>query len=402
MSILAGKKIVLGVSGGIAAYKALNLVREYRKKGAEVHVIMTENATRLVTPLAFRELSGQPVTVSMWAEITHWNVEHIALANLADIFVIAPATANIIGKMANGIADDMLSTTILATPEPVLVVPAMNTHMYEHPAVQANLGKLREFGYEVMEPTEGDLACGVTGKGRFPEMEDITFATERLLSEGLLKDKYVVVTAGGTREDIDPVRYIGNRSSGKMGYAVAKAAALQGARVRLVSATDHLPVPAGVDMVYVRSAQDMKQAVEDVFEEADIVIKAAAVADYRPAQAADQKIKKQADTLTLELVKNPDILYGLGQKKTHQILVGFAAETQNVLAYAKEKLQKKNLDMLVANDVSAPGAGFNTETNIVTMLFPDREPVSYDLLSKNEVAEKIIIEVADLAKKLQK
>ncbi len=402
MSILAGKKIVLGVSGGIAAYKALNLVREYRKKGAEVHVIMTENATRLVTPLAFRELSGQPVTVSMWAEITHWNVEHIALANLADIFVIAPATANIIGKMANGIADDMLSTTILATPAPVLVVPAMNTHMYEHPAVQANLGKLREFGYEVMEPTEGDLACGVTGKGRFPEMEDITFATERLLSEGLLKDKYVVVTAGGTREDIDPVRYIGNRSSGKMGYAVAKAAALQGARVRLVSATDHLPVPAGVDMVYVRSAQDMKQAVEDVFEEADIVIKAAAVADYRPAQAADQKIKKQADTLTLELVKNPDILYGLGQKKTHQILVGFAAETQNVLAYAKEKLQKKNLDMLVANDVSAPGAGFNTETNIVTMLFPDREPVSYDLLSKNEVAEKIIIEVADLAKKLQK
>ena len=402
MGRLQGKKVVLGVSGGIAAYKALFLVRELRRHGAEVHVIMTEHATKLVTPLSFRELSGQPVTTTMWGEITHWNVEHIALANLADVFVLAPATANLIGKVANGIADDMLTTTVMATPAPVVVVPAMNTRMYENPFTQSNLQKLASAGYTVIEPESGDMACGTNGKGRFPAVETIVATIERVASQGLLRGKKVVVSAGGTREAIDPVRYLSNRSSGKMGYAVAAAAAWQGADVVLVSATTSLPEVPGVRTVHVNSAREMKDAINAEFDTADIVVKAAAVADYRPAKTASQKIKKQDDDMQIKLVRNPDILYELGQRKKQQILIGFAAETQNVLKYAKGKLVKKNLDMLVANNVASPGAGFQTETNIVTFVYRDGSHESLDIMTKDRVAEEIIKRAAELTNACKK
>ncbi len=402
MNRLDGKHILLGVTGGISVYKALDLVRKLRKEGAQVRVIMTQNATRIVSALAFRELSGEPVYVDMWAEVTHWNVEHIALANWADLFLIAPATANCIGKIAGGIADDMLTTTVMATQAPVLLAPAMNTNMFANPIVQENLERLRRHGYRIIEPDAGEMACGTCGKGRLPEPARILFAVEQALSEHLLAGARVVVTAGGTREPIDPVRFIGNRSSGKMGYALARAAARQGAKVTLVSATDKLEVPPEVEIVYVTSALEMKAAVDAVFADTDIVIKAAAVADYRPDLVADQKIKKSQEQLQLTLTKNPDILYELGQRKTHQVLVGFAAETQNLIAHGTEKLQRKNLDILVANDVSQPGAGFNTETNIVTLLYPDREPEALARMDKQEVAERIVRRAAECRSRLHK
>ena len=307
--MLTGKTVVLGVCGGIAAYKAVEIVSRLIKLGAEVHVIMTESATRFVTPLTFREISGQPVHTTMWEEPKTWNVEHIALARRADLFVIAPATANMIGKMANGIADDFLSTTVMATPAPVLLFPAMNTQMYLNPATQANLVTLRNRGIQIMEPASGLLACGTEGVGRLPEPSEIAqcIATHFRYS-GSLCGIRVLVTAGGTREAIDPVRFIGNRSSGKMGYAIATAAAERGATVTLVSGPVILPVPCGVNRISVESAAQMREAVLSVFAETDIVIKAAAVADYRPEVAAEQKIKKTSDNLTLSLTKNPDIL----------------------------------------------------------------------------------------------
>lgn len=402
MNFLEGKKVVLGVTAGIAAYKSLNLVRELRKAGAEVHVIMTEHATNLVAPLLFRELSGNPVTVDMWAKVTNWNVTHIALATLADVFLVAPATVNIIGKIANGIADDMLSTTVTATKAPVVIVPAMNTNMYENPIVQQNMAKLREVGYTILEPSDGELACGTSGKGRFPEESEIVFHVERILSEQLLKGKKVVVTAGGTREAIDPVRFIGNRSSGKMGYALAKVAAMQGADVTLVSATNVLEDPWGVKVLHVTSANEMKNAVDELFDDCDVVIKAAAVADYRPEQSAAHKIKKSSDNLQINLVNNPDILFELGQKKKKQVLVGFAAETQNLIEYATAKLKKKNLDLLVANNVAMPGAGFNTETNIVTLLYRDGSTEEQTIMSKAEVADIVVKRVAKICETLHK
>jgi len=402
MNQLNGKHILLGVTGGISVYKALDLVRKLRKEGAQVRVIMTQNATRIVSALAFRELSGEPVYVDMWAEVTHWNVEHVALANWADLFLIAPATANCIGKIAGGIADDMLTTTVMATKAPVLLAPAMNTNMFENPIVQENLERLRRHGYGIIEPDAGEMACGTCGKGRLPAAPRILFAVEQALSEHLLAGVRVVVTAGGTREPIDPVRFIGNRSSGKMGYALARAAARQGAKVTLVSATDKLEVPPEVEVVYVTGALEMKAVVDAVFADTDIVIKAAAVADYRPDLVADQKIKKSQEQLQLTLTKNPDILYELGRRKTHQVLVGFAAETQNLIAHGTEKLQRKNLDILVANDVSQPGAGFNTETNIVTLLYPDREPEALAQMDKQEVAERIIRRAAECRSRLHK
>lgn len=394
--MLRGKTVILGVCGGIAAYKAVELVSRLVKLGAEVHVIMTEAAAEFVTPLTFREISGRPVHTTMWTEPKTWNVEHIALARRADLFVIAPATANILGKLANGIADDFLSTTVMATPAPVLLVPAMNSNMYLNPATQDNLKTLQLRGFHLMEPQSGLLACGTEGIGRLPEPLEIV---ERILAHfhtaHSLKGYRVLVTAGGTREAIDPVRYIGNRSSGKMGYALAAAASERGASVKLVSGPVSLSAPPGVTLISVESALEMRKAVLAAFPDTDIVIKAAAVADYRPEAVADQKIKKSSDLLTLTLTKNPDILAELGKLKTTQFLVGFAAETQELDAHATQKLRKKNLDMLVANDVTKAGAGFDSDTNIVKLFSSDGTVEELSKMSKTELGRVILDRIAN-------
>ena len=393
--MLQGKKIVLGVTGGIAVYKAVDLVSRLRKAGAEVRVIMTEHAQQFVTPLTFKEISGHKVAVSMWEGNAEFNVEHIALANWADMFVVAPATANILAKMAHGLADDLLSTTLLAAQAPVLVCPAMNTGMYENVVTQANIAKLKEYGVTVMPPAVGRLACGTSGAGRLPEPQEILEFIDLFFArrEGDMRGLKVLVTAAGTREPIDPVRYVGNRSSGKMGYAVAQAAAERGADVLLVTGPSALPVPANVRAVKVETTREMMDACLDAYDGMDIVIKAAAVADYRPHDVAGQKIKKKTDdALTVVMDKNPDILKELGARKTKQVLVGFAAETQNLLENAREKVVKKNLDMIVANDVTAAGAGFNTDTNIVKFLFADGSMQSLEQMPKSEVAQRLLNE----------
>jgi len=350
-----------------------------------------------VTPLNFREMSGNPVAVNMWDETKQWHVAHIALATLADIMVIAPATANIIGKIANGIADDMLSTTVMATQAPVLLAPAMNTHMYQNPIVQNNLDKLTSLGYYFVDPESGLLACGTEGPGRLAAPGQIVEKIASVLSvDKLLANKKVIVTAGGTREPIDPVRFIGNRSSGKMGYAIAKIAAKMGANVVLISGPVSLPTPPGVKRIDVETTAAMREAVLAEYDDSDIVIKAAAVADYRPKQTATHKIKKTGDSLVLELEKNPDILSELGQRKQKQFLVGFAAETQDLLTHAKEKLSRKNLDMIVANDVTLPGAGFNTDTNIAKLIFRNGEVEDLPLISKDALARVILDKVSQL------
>ncbi len=391
------KHIVVGICGGIACFKVAGLVSQLRQKGADVHCIMTEHAAKLVTPITFGELSGNNVTVDMFSNIYKWDVEHISLARLADIFVIAPATADIIGKVANGIADDMLSTTIMATKAKVLFVPSMNTNMYENPIVQENIKKLKSYGYEFMEPDSGHLACNVVGKGRFPELDRIMSKVYNILySRHLLKGKKVVVSAGGTQENIDPVRFISNRSSGKMGYAIAKAAVMEDAEVTLVSCNRELPVPDGVKIVYVQDARELDRAMNTYYDDADITVMAAAVSDYRPTVQADQKIKKECNnSLNIELTQNPDILYGLGQKKTHQFLVGFAAETQDVIEHGKSKLKRKNLDMLVANDVAQEGAGFNVPTNVASLLYKDGTLEQYPLMTKEKLGEVIIEKIAE-------
>lgn len=395
---LSGKTIVLGVTGGIAAYKAIDIVSRLRKLNATVQVIMTASAARFVTPLTFQEMSANPVVVSMWGESQQWNVEHIALATMADAFLIAPATANIIGKIASGIADDMLSTTVMATTAPVIFAPAMNTQMFCNPIVQKNITNLKALGYHFMEPASGVLACGTEGIGRLPEPCDIVnFVVQLFAVQQDLAGKTVLVTAGGTREAIDPVRYIGNRSSGKMGYAVAKEAARRGAQVILVSGPTCLSQPPKVVFREVESAVEMRREVLKYFTTCDIVIKAAAVADYRPAVVAAQKIKKNAAAIfTLDFTQNPDILRELGQLKEKQILVGFAAETQNIVAYATKKLQEKNLDMIVANDVTALGAGFNVDTNIAKLLFRDGTVVDLPQMTKELLARCILDYVCKL------
>lgn len=389
--MLKGKTVVLGVSGGIAAYKAVELVSRLVKQGAEIHVIMTESATRFVTPLTFREISGRPVHISLWEEPKLWNVEHIELARRADLFVIAPTTANILAKIAHGIADDFLSTTVMATTAPVLLVPAMNTDMFLNLATQENLKILAARGFSIMQPAAGILACGTEGIGRLPEPVEIT---ERILkhfiSQQSLRGLRILVTAGGTREAIDPVRYIGNRSSGKMGYAIAAAAVERGAEVTLVSGPVALTVPCGVKVIPVESALQMRDAVLTAFPEVDIVIKAAAVADYRPETVVNQKIKKTSEVMTVNLIKNPDILAELGKTKTTQFLVGFAAETQNLAENAVDKLRRKNLDMLVANDVTLPGAGFESETNIVRIFYADGSAEELPKMSKSELARLLL------------
>lgn len=390
------KHIIVGVSGGIAAYKAVEIVSRLRKAGAEVKVVMTENATKFVTPMTFGEISGNPIAVKMFEDVHDWNVEHIALAKWADAYLVAPATANVIGKLAAGIADDMLTTQLMATKAPIFLCPAMNTNMYENPITQRNMQTLRDLGFHILEAASGSLACGTSGIGRLPEPVDIVnWLSFHVGRTDLLADKTVIVTAGGTREAIDPVRYIGNHSSGKMGYAVAAQAAMAGARTILISAPTSLEVPYGVEYVPVDSAEAMKAAVDARYEEADAVIMTAAVADFKVENAASSKIKKM-DTLDLHLVKNPDILKGLGERKTHQKLIGFAAETNDVIEYGKTKVLTKNLDMLVANDVSKKNIGFNADDNEVTFIYSGGQIVNLPLMTKNDVAKRIISALAEL------
>lgn len=399
--MLKGKKIVLGVTGGIAVYKAVDLVSKLRKQGAEVRVVMTEHAQQFVTPLTFKEISGNKVAVSMWNANQEFNVEHIALADWADLFMVVPATANIIAKMAYGIADDLLSTTLLAVHSPVIVCPAMNTHMYENPATQENIAKIKSRGIVVMPPASGVLACGAVGAGRLPEPVDIVNFVKDFFAktEGDMRGLKVLVTAAGTREPIDPVRYVGNRSSGKMGYSIAQAAAERGAEVTLVTGPSALTPPPNIKVVNVETTQQMMDACLAVYDGCDIVIKAAAVADYRPHDVAAQKIKKKTDdALTVVMDKNPDILKTLGERKKGQFLVGFAAETQNLIDNAKEKVTKKNLDMIVANDVTMQGAGFGSETNIVKLIFPDGSIKELPQMSKYDVAEELLNTVLRLRK----
>ena len=393
---MRGKHIIVAVSAGIAAYKAIEVVSRLRKKGAEVKVVMTQNATHIASPLTFGEISGHPVALDMFEQVHQWDVEHIALATWADAYVVVPATANVIGKIYAGIADDMLTTTIMATTAPKYLCPAMNTEMYNNPITQRNLEGLRSLGYHIMDPAEGWLACGITGVGRLPEPEAIVDWLEaKMCSTNELEGTTILVTAGGTQESIDPVRYIGNRSSGKMGYAIAEQAARMGAKVILVSAPTSLPIPNGVDFISVDSAVSMQEAVEARYNDVNVVIMAAAVSDFRVLHKAEQKIKKM-ESMTIELVKNPDILQGLGSKKSHQILVGFAAETEHVIKYGHDKVAKKNLDMLVANDVSKSNAGFNVDTNEGYFLYPDKEPKEMPNMKKSDLARHILREVIDL------
>ncbi|UOK62013.1 bifunctional phosphopantothenoylcysteine decarboxylase/phosphopantothenate--cysteine ligase CoaBC [Paenibacillus sp. OVF10] len=400
--MLNGKKIVLGVTGGIAAYKAATLCSRLVQKGADVHVIMTASATQFITELTLQTLTRNTVYTDTFDEREPAVVSHIHLADLADLVLVAPATANVIAKMAHGMADDMLSTTLLATTAPVMIAPAMNVHMYDHPAVKHNMNLLVERGAMMIEPGEGLLACGYVGKGRLEEPESIVDVVERFFEQResadisrqgqapLLQGKKVVVTAGGTIERIDPVRYITNDSSGKMGFAIAAAARDLGADVKLVMGNTQAKPPENVELILVQSAQDMYEAVTREWDDADIVVKAAAVADYRPKEVYTEKIKKKGDTLSLELVKNIDILETLGKQKTHQFLIGFAAETQSVEMYAREKLERKNCDLIVANDVTRTGAGFGTDTNAVHIY--DREGLVEELpvIAKDDVAHRLL------------
>jgi phosphopantothenoylcysteine decarboxylase/phosphopantothenate--cysteine ligase len=394
--VLKDKVIVVGITGSIAAYKAAELVSQLKKRGAVVHCVMTEAAQAFVTPLTFRTLSQNPVITEMFAEPQHWEVEHIGLATAADLFVVAPATANILAKVSCGLADDFLTTAILATKAPVLFAPAMNVQMYENAVTQENITRLKERGYFFVEPGEGDLACGVQGKGRLAELELILARVEELLVQDKpLQGKKVLVTAGPTREPLDPVRFLSNRSSGKMGYALARQAQLMGAEVILISGPTALEPSPGVSFIPVETAEEMYQAVMAHATNCQIIIKAAAVGDYRPKERKAEKIKKQPGDLVLELTRNPDILAELGsRKKEHeQILVGFAAETEKVLLSAAEKVQKKHLDFIVANDVLREGAGFACDTNIVTLVFPDGRRKEFGKLSKDEVARAILQEI---------
>ncbi|MFO1445847.1 bifunctional phosphopantothenoylcysteine decarboxylase/phosphopantothenate--cysteine ligase CoaBC [Bacillus sp. Bva_UNVM-123] len=396
--MLNGKKILLCVTGGIAVYKAAALTSKLTQAGAEVKVILSESAMEFVNPLTFQALSRNDVFTNTFDEKDSKVIAHIHLADWADLILIAPATANIIGKLAHGIADNMISTTLLAATAPVWIAPAMNVHMFNHPAVVNNIQILNRFGYRFIEPSEGHLACGYVGKGRLEEPEKIIENIRRYFHQDhpKLLGKKIVVTAGPTREKIDAVRYISNHSSGKMGYAIAEESVKAGAEVILISGPVSIQPPAGVNLIQVESAQQMYEAVMEEYMNADIIIKTAAVADYRPKISYDHKIKKQPGEQILELERTHDILLELGKQKDKQILIGFAAETDNVAEYAKAKLMKKNVDMIVANNVKAEGAGFETDTNIVTLFKRDGTSIDLPIMSKHEVAEKILEEACQL------
>lgn len=389
--MLANRKILLCVSGGIAVYKAVALVSKLSQAGASVKVIMTESARQFVQPLSFQVMSRNDVYFDTFDEKDSSVIAHIDLADWADLILVAPATANVIGKLANGIGDDMVTTTLLAATAPIWMAPAMNVHMYDHPAVKRNIQQLHEDGVRFIEPSEGFLACGYVGKGRLEEPEKITalvsdfFATPKPLA-----GKKVVVTAGPTRERIDPVRFLTNFSSGKMGYAMAQAAAEMGAETVLISGPVSLPVPSGVTRIFVESAEEMLESVKRHFDDSDMVIKTAAVADYRPMTVHQQKMKKQEGGSTIELERTVDILHYLGEQKTHQLLIGFAAETNDVAKYAKDKLQRKNADYIIANDVSEAQAGFESDTNRVTVYGKDGFEQSFEMMPKAELARKLL------------
>lgn len=388
--MLKGKTIVLGVTGSVAAYKMANVASMLVKQGCEVHVIMTKNATNFINPIAFESLTNTKCLVDTFDRNFQFHVAHISLTDKADAMLIAPASANIIGKIAGGIADDMLSTTVMACNKPVLIAPAMNTKMYTNPILQDNLAKLRKFGYEVIEPATGHLACGTSGAGKMPSEEVLIAHLERQIAkEKDLAGKKVLVTAGPTIESIDPVRYISNHSSGKMGYAIAKAAMLRGAQVTLVSGQTAVEPPKFVEVVPVISAEEMYREVMKRSENQDIVIKAAAVADYTPADVSDEKVKKKDGDLSIPLVRTKDILKTLGEKrKDGQFLCGFSMETQNMLENSRAKLKKKNIDLIVANNLKEKGAGFHTDTNVVTLI-TEMEEKQLPMLTKDEVADAI-------------
>ncbi|TMA94681.1 MAG: bifunctional phosphopantothenoylcysteine decarboxylase/phosphopantothenate--cysteine ligase CoaBC [Deltaproteobacteria bacterium] len=381
--------IVLGVTGGIACYKAVELVRLLVKTGYRVQVIMTRGAVEFVAPLTFQTISGNPVATETFNLTQESEIGHINLADSADLFVIAPATANVIGKFANGIADDLLTTVLMATQAPVLIAPAMNVHMYENPILQENLRKLRRLGYHVMEPAEGFLACGYEGKGRLPDAEKIAEAIGGLLKKRDLGSEKLLITAGPSREPLDPVRYISNRSSGKMGYALARAAVRRGAEVTLISGPTALEPPSGARLISVTTAAEMRDAVIKEFAQCTAIVMAAAVADYRPARVADQKMKRGKEPVELRLEPNPDILKELSDKKDGKLLVGFAAETEELTANAEKKLREKNLDMIIANNVAETGSGFDGDTNIATILDRTGAKRSLPLMSKDELADCI-------------
>ena len=389
--MLKGKTVVLGVTGSIAAYKIASLASMLVKKQVNVHVIMTQNATNFINPITFETLTGHKCLADTFDRNFEFQVEHVSLAKQADMVMIAPASANVIGKLAHGIADDMLTTTLLACRCPKFMSPAMNTAMYENPMVQDNLKILEKYGYEVITPASGYLACGDTGSGKMPEPEILFQYIERELAGSKdLIGKKVLVTAGPTQENIDPVRYITNHSSGKMGYAVAKAAMLRGAEVTLVSGQTALTPPMFVDYVQITTAEEMYQAVTDRSDEQDIIIKAAAVADYRPKTVYDNKVKKQDGQMSIELERTRDILAYLGEhKRENQFLCGFSMETENMIGNSRAKLQKKNLDMVAANNVKVEGAGFQGDTNVMTLITQDQE-IALPLMSKEEAANKIL------------
>ncbi|MBB6452976.1 phosphopantothenoylcysteine decarboxylase/phosphopantothenate--cysteine ligase [Salirhabdus euzebyi] len=392
--MVQNKNIVLGVSGGIAAYKACALTSKLVQKGANVKVIMTESAQKFVNPLTFQALSRQPVYIDTFDEKDPNKIAHIDLADWADIFVLAPATANVLGKVANGIADDMLTTTLTATRASIYVAPAMNVHMYANPAVQKNMQTLTSFGYQFIEPGEGFLACGYVGKGRLEEPETIIRVIEEQENSKdstFFHGKEILITAGPTQESIDPVRFFTNHSSGKMGYALAEVASKLGANVTLVTGPTKLPTPPKVKRIEVKTAEEMYDQVLLHYDACDIVVKSAAVADYKPIKTFDQKMKKQDGNLVVEMERTKDILKTLGKKKKQQYLVGFAAETNDVIRYGKEKLAKKNLDAIVVNDISQEGAGFSVDTNIVTFLSAKGKEEIMPLLSKSEIAKKIFV-----------
>jgi phosphopantothenoylcysteine decarboxylase/phosphopantothenate--cysteine ligase len=395
--MLHGKCVVLGVTGGIAAYKAVELLRLLIKAGAEVHVIMTRSAQEFITPLSFQTLSGNPVHTELFNLIQEQEIGHISLADRADLVLIAPTTANLVGKVAGGIADDLLTTTIMATRAKVLFAPAMNSNMWQNPLYRANQTKLEGLGYHFLEPVTGDLACGWQGPGKLPEPQVIFNAARTLLGSSRLAGMTVLVTAGPTREEIDPVRFLSNHSSGKMGYAIARAARDMGANVILVSGPVNLSEPSGIETIRVVSALEMYQVVIEQAKRSDLIIKAAAVADFRPVLRNDQKTKKgTAETMLLELRRNPDILAELGRQKGARILVGFAAETDELLKHAREKLIDKNLDMIVANDVTESGAGFDGDTNIVRLLTADGNIEELPQMTKDQVAAALLDRIAAL------
>ncbi|HSB05309.1 MAG TPA: bifunctional phosphopantothenoylcysteine decarboxylase/phosphopantothenate--cysteine ligase CoaBC [Thermodesulfobacteriota bacterium] len=401
--MLKGREIVLGVTAGIAVYKAAEFVRLLVKEEARVHVVMTRNAQEFVTPLTFQTLSGNPVVTDSFALIEGEKIGHIALADLAELIVILPATANIIGKIANGIADDFLSTMVMASKAPVLIVPSMNVNMWENKALQKNIDTLLDRGYHVMEPGEGELACHWYGKGRLPELDDVVEKMKDLLTPKDLEGECILITAGPTQEPIDPVRFITNHSSGKMGFALANVAKRRGAGAILITGPTHLALPRrDVEVFPVQTAEEMRQAVLDRLERCSVVIKAAAVSDYRPVKTSKNKLKKGDPFQSLELERTKDILAEIGKKKGDRILVGFAAETEDLIANARKKLKEKNLDLIVANDVTQADAGFGSDANRVRILYPSGEVKDLPLLSKEEVSQAILDEVVNLLKQKKK